>query len=68
MKVLLFLNLGFGEIIFVLIMYLMFFGSKNIPSLARNLGSSIRKIKDSANGIRKEIKESIFDSKDNLSN
>ena len=66
MKILLFLNLGFGEIIFVLVMYLMFFGSKNIPSLARNFGSSIRKIKDAANGIRKEIKDSIFDYKDNL--
>jgi len=64
MNALLFLNLGFGEILFILIMYLIFFGSKNIPSLARNIGSSIRKIKDSSNNIRKEIKESIFNSKD----
>ena len=64
MKALLFLNLGFGEILFILIMYLIFFGSKNIPSLARNIGSSIRKIKNSSNNIRKEIKESIFNSKD----
>ena len=64
MKTLLFLNLGFGEVLFILIMYLIFFGSKNIPSLARNIGSSIRKIKDSSNNIRKEIKESIFNSKD----
>ena len=64
MKALLFLNLGFGEILFILTMYLIFFGSKNIPSLARNIGSSIRKIKDSSNNIRKEIKESIFNSKD----
>ncbi len=64
MKTLLFLNLGFGEVLFILIMYLIFFGSKNIPSLARNIGSSIRKIKDSSNNIRREIKESIFDSKD----
>ncbi len=64
MKTILFLNLGFGEVLFVLIMYLIFFGSKNIPSLARNIGSSIRKIKDSSNNIRNEIKESIFNSKD----
>ena len=64
MKTLLFLNLGFGEIFFNLIMYLMFFGSKNIPSLARNLGSSIRKVKDTSNSIKQEIKESIFSSKD----
>ncbi len=58
------LNLGIGEILFILIMYLMFFGSKNIPSLARNLGSSIRKIKDTSNSIRKDIKKSILDSED----
>ena len=54
------LNLGIGEIIFILIMYLMFFGSKNIPSLARNLGSSIRKIKETSTNIRKDIKNSIL--------
>jgi sec-independent protein translocase protein TatA len=58
------LNLGIGEILFILIMYLMFFGSKNIPSLARNLGSSIRKIKETSNNIRKDIKKSILDSED----
>ena len=58
------LNLGIGEIFFILIMYLMFFGSKNIPSLARNLGSSIRKIKEISNNIRKDIKNSILDSED----
>ena len=58
------LDLGIGEILFMLIMYLMFFGSKNIPSLARNLGSSIRKIKETSNSIRKDIKKSILDSED----
>lgn len=64
MNHLFFLNLGIGEIIFILIMYLMFFGSKNIPSLARNLGSSIRKIKETSTNIRKDIKNSILDPED----
>ena len=64
MNYLLLLNLGIGEIIFILIMYLMFFGSKNIPSLARNLGSSIRKIKETSTNIRKDIKNSILDPED----
>ena len=58
------LNLGIGEMLFILIMYLMFFGSKNIPSLARNLGSSIRKIKETSTNIRKDIKNSILDPED----
>jgi len=64
MKTLFFLNLGFGEILFILVMYLMFFGSKNIPSLARNIGSSIRKIKDTSSSVRKEIQNSMFNSDD----
>ena len=64
MNSLLFLNLGVGEIVFILTMYLIFFGSKNIPRLARDLGSSIRKIKDASSSIRKEIKDSIFNSED----
>jgi len=56
-----FLNLGFGEICFILIMYLIFFGSKNLPSMARNIGSIINKVKNASNGIRKEIKDSILD-------
>ena len=56
-----FLNLGFGEICFILIMYLLFFGSKNLPSTAKNIGSFINKIKNTSNGIRKEIKDSILD-------
>tara|TARA_B100001564_G_C20503299_1_gene607217 strand:- start:253 stop:447 length:195 start_codon:yes stop_codon:yes gene_type:complete len=64
MNVLFLLNLGVGEIIFILIMYLIFFGSKNIPSLAKDLGASIRKIKDASNSVRKEIKDSILNSDD----
>ena len=61
---LVFLNLGFGEICFILLMYLVFFGSKNLPSTAKNIGSFISKIKNASNGIRKEIKDSILDSDD----
>ena len=57
---LVFLNLGFGEICFILLMYLVFFGSKNLPSTAKNIGSFISKIKNASNGIRKEIKDSIL--------
>ena len=64
MIVFFFLNLGLSEVLFILVMYLMFFGSKNIPSLARNIGSSIRKIRDASNDVRKEIKDSILNSKD----
>ena len=58
---LLFLNLGFGEIFFIFVMYLIFFGSKNLPSTAKNIGSFINKIKNTSKGITKDIKDSILD-------
>ena len=58
---LLFLNLGFGEIFFILVMYLIFFGSKNLPTTAKNIGSFINKVKNTSKVITKDIKDSILD-------
>ena len=55
---LLFLNLGFGEVAMIVMVILMFFGSKSIPSLARGLGKGMREFKDAANGIQREIEKS----------
>jgi len=57
-SILLFLNLGGGEIFVVLLVILLFFGSKNIPELARGLGKGLRELKDAANGIQQEIQKS----------
>ena len=55
---LLFLNLGTSEVILVVFAFLLFFGAKNIPTLARGLGKGIREFKDAANGIQEEIRNS----------
>ena len=39
---LLFLNLGGGEIFIILLVVLLFFGSKRIPELAKGLGKGMR--------------------------
>lgn len=57
-SILLFLNLGGGEIFVIMLVILLFFGSKKIPELARGLGKGMRELKDAANGIQREIKES----------
>lgn len=54
----LFLNLGGGEIIVVVLVFLMFFGAKNIPEIARGLGKGMREFKDATNDIQREIHES----------
>ena len=56
---LLFLNLGAGEIFIIALFVLMFFGSKEIPSLMRALGRSMREFKDAMNGIEREVRNSV---------
>lgn len=64
--VLLFLNLGTSEIILIVLVFLLFFGAKSIPSLARGLGKGIRDFKDAANGIQEEIKNGTGDVRQDL--
>lgn len=60
---LLFFNLGGGEIFVVLMFVLLFFGSKRIPEVARNLGRGIRQFKDAADNIQRDITDSVSDIK-----
>ncbi|MBK7681097.1 MAG: twin-arginine translocase TatA/TatE family subunit [Bacteroidia bacterium] len=60
--ILLFLeSLGGGELILILLFVLMFFGSKNIPSLARGLGKGIREVKDAMSGVQSEINKGMYE-------
>lgn len=56
--ILLFLNMGGGEMTFIVLIVLLLFGSKNIPTLARGLGKGIREFKDATQGIQREIENS----------
>lgn len=59
----LFLNLGGGEIFLVILVILLMFGGKGVPTLARTLGKSIREFKDAANGIQRDFTASTNDIK-----
>jgi len=60
------LFIGGPEIIVVLLFIVMFFGSKKIPELAKGLGKAMREMKDASNDIKKEIRESATDIKDDF--
>ena len=60
---LLFLNLGGGEIFVVLMVVLLFFGSKRIPEFARNLGRGMRQFRNATNDIQQDITDSVTDVK-----
>ena len=57
----LFLNLGGGEIMVVLLFVLLFFGSKSIPDLARTLGKGLREIREATDNIKREIENGASD-------
>lgn len=63
---LLFLNLGTGEIVLLVLALLLLFGGKKIPELARGLGRGIREFKDASNGVKKDIQDSLKDDNEKL--
>ena len=56
LQTILFLNLGGGEIFVILLVVLLFFGSKRIPELAKGLGKGMREFKDAMSGIENEVR------------
>jgi sec-independent protein translocase protein TatA len=57
---------GGGEIMVVLLLVLLIFGSKKIPEFAKGLGKGIRQFKDATNGIQKDIQSNVNDIKQDL--
>ncbi len=56
-------GIGGSEIVFILFIIVIFFGSKKIPELARGLGKGLREMKEAANGIEREITQEMKDMK-----
>ena len=52
------LAIGGGELFFVFLIALLFFGSKNIPELARSIGKGIREVRNATESVKKEIQDS----------
>lgn len=63
MSNLLFLSPSGGEIMLILLVVLLLFGSKSIPDIARNLGKGIREIKNVTGEIQNEIRKGMSEEK-----
>ena len=59
--VILLFDVSGGEFLIILLFILIFFGSKNIPDLARGLGRGYRQLKDATNSIKREIQTGAKD-------
>ena len=51
------LFISFQEVVIVLLGYLLIFGSKNVPGLARMLGRTMRQVKDATDEIKRDLNE-----------
>ncbi len=47
--------MGMPEMLVILVVVLLLFGSKRLPELARGIGKSMREFKKAAEDVRKEI-------------
>ena len=52
-------GIGGGEIIFILLVVLMLFGSDKIPEIARTLGKLMAQLKNATNDIKSEIQKGV---------
>jgi sec-independent protein translocase protein TatA len=57
--ILLFFDIGGGEIILIMLVALLLFGGDKLPELARGLGKGIRDFKDASEGVKREITNQI---------
>jgi len=51
-------GIGGGELIFIIFIALMLFGTDKIPMIARNMGKGMAQLKNATNEIKSEIKKS----------
>lgn len=50
-------NIGWGEVIIIMIVILLLFGARRIPEVMRSLGQGVREFKKSMNEVTSEIEK-----------
>ena len=54
-------NLGFMEIMIILVVFLLVFGAKRLPEIGQSMGKGIREFKKSLSDVDKELREPARD-------
>ena len=65
-SILLFLNIGTPELMFILLVVFLLFGGDKLPELARGLGKGIREFQDASDNVKREIHRNINEVKNNM--
>ncbi|MBN2240364.1 MAG: twin-arginine translocase subunit TatB [Dehalococcoidales bacterium] len=61
-----FLDMGFGEIVVILLVALLVFGPEKMPELARKLGKTMRALKKMTSDLTLQIREEVESEKKEL--
>ena len=56
-------NMGFMEILLILVVVLLLFGAKRIPEIAQSMGKGIREFKKSVSDVDRAVREPERDSR-----
>jgi sec-independent protein translocase protein TatA len=56
-------NIGWGEVLVIMIVILLLFGAKRIPEVMRSLGQGVREFKKSMNDFTTEIEKKSEETK-----
>lgn len=56
-------NIGWPEIVVILTIFILLFGAKKLPELARGIGKSIKEFKKATSNVEEEIRNAIEDDK-----
>jgi sec-independent protein translocase protein TatA len=52
-------GIGGGELVFIMFIVLMLFGSDKVPEMARSMGKAMAQLKNATNDIKSEIQKGI---------
>jgi len=54
-------NIGFGELLLIFIVLVVFFGPKRIPDIAQSIGKGIREFKRAMKDVQDEVQKAVED-------
>jgi sec-independent protein translocase protein TatA len=54
-------GIGGGELVFIMFIVLMLFGSDKVPEMARTMGKAMAQLKNATNDIKSEIQKGVED-------
>ena len=52
-------NIGFGELLLIIIVLIVFFGPKRIPDIAQSIGKGIREFKRAMRDVQDEVTKAV---------